>query len=67
MNFIFGVGFRKTNILGGMMKWNIIFVCGGGGGSSQNWTIFGGSYLYILGLFLTAMVQNLNILGGAKF
>ena len=30
----------------------------GGGGSSQNWTIFRGSFLCILGSFLRVKVQN---------
>ena len=47
------------NIFWGMMKLWIFF-----GGSSLIWTILGGSFLYILGLFHKDLVQNWKILGG---
>ena len=34
------------------------FFFGGGGGASQNWTVYRGSFLCILGSFLKVNVQN---------
>ena len=43
------------------MKILWIFFFFWGGGSSQTWTIFMGSFLYILGSFLKVKVQNGDI------
>ena len=52
-----------------MMKLYLYFFRGGEdwGGIITELDFFRGSFLYILGLFLKANVQKLNILGGAKF
>ena len=63
LNFnILGV-FRKKNILLGMkILWIFFF---GGGGSSQNWTIFRGHFCAFYGLFLRSMYRMGDFFCGA--
>ena len=57
--FVWGGGESENECFGGYDE--IVVICG----ASHKTGLFGGSFLYILGLFLNVRVQNWNIfLGG---